>query len=323
MPVRTVPSESIQTLPATPAGRRAATAMRRCRIRHPCPWPPADSGSIVRHGRAVGTCELLHVGLRAGELSAIPGAASVLPWAEVLLDTVDPPSGATVLDVASGTGAVARAVARRIGPAGRVLATDISPAMVQFNAGQPAEDGAAPIHTAVASASDLGRTDGEFDLVLCQQGMPFFPDRQAAVLEMRRVLRPGGTVGIAVWAAGHEVMPLSRTSGPIRDAGGAAPYPGAFDESSYVLGPDEVAQMLWTAGFNDVDSREVKLLTSWPSVEAIVAAVDGTPFGPVLAAMTSDQQSMARAGIASAFGEFVRDDVVEVPTWSVIARATA
>lgn len=245
------------------------------------------------------------------------------PWADVLLDAVDPGAGAAVLDVASGTGVVARAVARRVGRGGRVLAADISPAMVAFIAAHPAEDGAAPIETTVAPATQLGRDDGEFDLVLCQQGMPFFPDRAGAVREFRRVLRRGGTVGIAVWTPDHELVPFGPINQAIRDAGGVEPFERAWDRASYTLSGADVGALLHDAGFTSVESREVELTTRWPSVDSLIAAAAGTPFGPVLNALDQDVRERARAQMATRFAEFVHGGVVEVPTYSVIATARA
>jgi ubiquinone/menaquinone biosynthesis C-methylase UbiE len=245
------------------------------------------------------------------------------PWAEVLLDAVALAPGAAVLDVAAGTGVVSRAAARRTGADGRVAATDISPAMIEFLAGHPPESGAAPIDTAVAPATELGFAHDEFDVVLCQQGMPFISDRVGAVREMHRVLRPDGVVGLAVFSPGHGVPPFGLLNGALRDVGAEAPFAGGYDESSYVLSAAETAELLSGAGFTDIHSREVELITSWPGVQSLVAGLSGTPFAAVFAALDAERQDQARALIAERFAEFVRGDVVEVPTYSVIARATA
>jgi ubiquinone/menaquinone biosynthesis C-methylase UbiE len=246
------------------------------------------------------------------------------PWAEVLLDAVAPPPGAAVLDVASGTGVVARAAARRVGTSGRVVATDISPAMIAFNGSHPPEPRSAPIETAVASATELGRGDAEFDVVLCQQGMPFFPDRPGAVREMHRVLRPGGLVGIAVWTPEREVVPFGPMNAVMQELGVAPPFPGAYDQGSYVLTAEQVADLLRDAGFHDIDSREVELVTRWAGVQSLVDAIGGTPFGAVLAGLDPDRQRRARRMIAERFAPWATEDGrAEVPTYSVIARAVA
>lgn len=246
------------------------------------------------------------------------------PWAEVLLDAVAPPPGAAVLDVASGTGVVARAAARRVGTSGRVLATDISPAMIAFNASHPPEARSAPIETAVASATDLGCADGEFDVVLCQQGMPFFPDRPGAMREMHRVLGSGGLVGVAVWTPGHEVVPFGPMNCVMQEIGVPPPFPGAYDQGSYVLNAEQVAELLREAGFHDIDSREVELTTRWAGVQALVDAVGGTPFGAILDGLDPGRQERAQRMFAERFAPWeTSDGGVEVPTYSVIARAVA
>jgi SAM-dependent methyltransferase len=244
------------------------------------------------------------------------------PWAEVLLDAVALAPGAAVLDVASGTGVVARAAARRTGAEGRVVATDISPAMIEFCASHPAEPAAAPIETAVASATELGRADGEFDVVLCQQGMPFFPDRPGAAREMRRVLRPGGVAGIAVWTPDREVQPFAQWNETLRDLGVAEPFPGAWDISTFVMGVDELADLLRAAGFTDVESHEVELVTRWPSVDHLVDAVMGTPFGALVAGMDADRQEEARHRMAQRSTKFVSNGAVLVPTYAALGRGS-
>jgi ubiquinone/menaquinone biosynthesis C-methylase UbiE len=245
------------------------------------------------------------------------------PWAEVLLDAVQPSNGAAVIDIASGTGIAARAAARRVGPSGRVLATDVSPAMIAFNAGHSPLAGAAPIETAVAPVTDLGVRDGTFDVALCQQGMPFFTDRPAAVREMRRVLRPGGVVGIAVWSPGHELAPFGWLNGALADAGVPEPYPNAYDQASYVLSEQDVADLLDGAGFDAVDCHEVELVTRWTDVEAVYRALSGTPFAAALEALDDAARDRVRREIADAAAPFAVDGHLAIPTYAVIARAVA
>src|SRR4051794_23685639 len=109
------------------------------------------------------------------------------PWAEVLVDVAGVCEGDVVLDVASGTGAVARAAARRAGPSGHVVASDISPAMLAFAAARAEQEGGAAIEHVEAPAAELPFEDGSFDVALCQQGLPFISDRAGAAAELRRV----------------------------------------------------------------------------------------------------------------------------------------
>ncbi len=123
--------------------------------------------------------------------------AMFVPGAQVLLERAAPQPGERVLDVACGTGVVTRHVALKAGPSGEVTGLDINPAMLAVARSVPAPEGAT-ITWQEGSAQSLPFPDAAFDLVLCQQGLQFFPDRAAALSEMRRVLRSGGRVAVSV-----------------------------------------------------------------------------------------------------------------------------
>ncbi|MEP7060936.1 MAG: methyltransferase domain-containing protein [Betaproteobacteria bacterium] len=117
--------------------------------------------------------------------------AMFLPWAGILLRHAAPKPGERVLDVACGTGIVARQVAPLVGTNGTVVALDMNPRMLAVARTLPAPFGA-PITWQQGNAMSPPFPDGVFDLVLCQHGLQFIPDRAAAVREMRRVLAPRG-----------------------------------------------------------------------------------------------------------------------------------
>lgn len=118
------------------------------------------------------------------------------PWAEILIERTAVSAGDRVLDVACGTGIVARLARERTGDGGRVVGVDLSPAMLAVaRAVAPAG-----IDWREGNAGALPVDDAErFDVVICQQGLQFFPDRTAAIGEMRRVLAPNGRLAVAAW----------------------------------------------------------------------------------------------------------------------------
>jgi SAM-dependent methyltransferase len=136
------------------------------------------------------------------------GPAIFTPWARVLLEHAAPSAGARALDLACGTGIVARQLAPRVGPTGHVLGLDLNPDMLAVAQSLPAPEGAA-IEWRQGDAVDPDLPDAGFDLVVCQQGFQFFPDRAKAAGHMRRVLADGGRATVAVWK-GLDHHPLFR-----------------------------------------------------------------------------------------------------------------
>lgn len=120
------------------------------------------------------------------------------PWTRVLLELAVPKRGDRVLDLACGTGSVARQVAPIVGTTGTVVAVDINADMLKVGGTQHQPAGA-PIEWRQGDATHLDLLDDNFDLIFCQQGLQFFPDRGASVREMRRLLRTHGTAVISVW----------------------------------------------------------------------------------------------------------------------------
>jgi ubiquinone/menaquinone biosynthesis C-methylase UbiE len=119
------------------------------------------------------------------------------PWAELHLRAADLRAGDRVLDVACGTGVVARRAAAAVGPAGRAVGLDFNEVMLTT---ARASDSDGAVEWRQGDAQELPFDDGSFDAVSCQHGVMFFPDRAKALREMRRVLRPGGRVVVSVWS---------------------------------------------------------------------------------------------------------------------------
>ena len=204
--------------------------------------------------------------------------------------------GCSVLDVASGLGTVARLAAAAAGPAGRVVASDISAAMLTAAAARSAPSGWAPI-----------------EYLQC-------PVSAITAAEMRRVTRPGGTIVLSTWAAEHPLGLFGPVNQVLREAGMAEPYPRAFDSDTYRLGVAGLRDLLQAAGWHDVRVQTVGLDASWPDAETATAALLGTPFGPLVSALPAGTQQQLRARLARELG--ATDRGVTIRTASNIARAT-
>lgn len=120
------------------------------------------------------------------------------PCAEVVVRVAGLEPGQRLLDLACGTGIVARVAAPLLGPRGSVVALDLRPGMLEVARSHAPPPGA-PIEWRQGDAVALDLPDACFERVLCQQGLQFFEDRAAALAQIRRVLVPGGRLVLAAW----------------------------------------------------------------------------------------------------------------------------
>ncbi len=120
------------------------------------------------------------------------------PWSERLVETADIRDGERVLDLACGTGIVARNAASRVGEEGTVVGVDLNDGMLAV-AEATAESVQPRIEWRQGDATDLPFADERFDVVCCQQALQFFDDADAALAEIRRVLVPNGRAVLSVW----------------------------------------------------------------------------------------------------------------------------
>ena len=245
------------------------------------------------------------------------------PWAEVLIDAAGVRRGHEVLDVASGTGVVARLAAARAGTAGRVVAIDVSGAMLAHAATVPSPAGAAPIEYLEASVTQLPLDHGSFDVVLCQQGMPFFTDRPAAAAEMLRVLRPGGTLGLSVWVAGRPLEPFGQYIAALTEAGVVPPFPGAFDGETFKMAEGEVRMVLEGDGLASVEIRTIEREVVWPDAESAAQGILGTPFAPLLDRLPPERRDALEADLSRRFSPAAPNEAVRRTTAAVVAIAKA
>ena len=188
------------------------------------------------------------------------------PWVRRLVDVATLQPDEQVLDIACGTGFVARFAAQRVGVKGRVVGIDLNPGMIE--AARKAE---APttIDWRIGDAAALPFEDGGFDAVLCQQGLQFFPDRIQALREMRRVLRLGGRLALTVWSAVADTpyaaalaAALTRHVSP--EAGSMAQAPHALHDAADLQG------LVASAGFRNVQVRPTIATTKLPLPEEFV-----------------------------------------------------
>jgi SAM-dependent methyltransferase len=238
-------------------------------------------------------------------------------WAPELVDAAGVGTGDCALDVACGTGAVARLLAERVKPTGRVVGLDINPGMLAVaRLAAPSQN----IEWLEGSAVKMPLPDGTLDAVVCQQGLQFFPDKPAALSEMRRVLKRGGRLALSCWRSvehtpGYLVLEqaLARRVGPEK----AALPPFSLGDAGAIRG------LVVGAGFREVKLRAEAKMMRFRSAEHLVrAVVGGAP--AMMGALTGQGEGVLDAIIAEvteATKHYVDDEGWATPAVSHIVTA--
>ena len=184
------------------------------------------------------------------------------PATELMLDQAGVGPGARVLDLAAGAGGQSIAAAKRVGPSGSVLATDISPAILDYAAAAARGAGLANVEVRELDGETLDELDaGSFDAVISRVGLIYFPDRQRALRGIHRVLRPGGRVSAIVYSTAERNPFFSIPVAIIRRlADLPAPAPGTPGPFS-LADPGALEAAYEDAGFEDahVDALDAPL----------------------------------------------------------------
>ncbi|MGY1682189.1 class I SAM-dependent methyltransferase [Geodermatophilus sp. SYSU D01176] len=217
-------------------------------------------------------------------------------WAPLLVTVAGVAPGQSVLDVACGTGVVARTVADRQGGDGRVVGVDLNDGMLAVARRIRPE-----LEWRRADAAELPFPDGTFDTVLCQMALMFFPDRAAALREMARVTRPGGTVAVCVPAA----LDAQPAYGPFVEmaVGHAGPTARSLLGSYWSCGDvRELVAWLTGAGLAVTDTWTHLGTARFDSPEDLAATeVEASPLAELL---PQDVYARIRAGAREVLGPF-------------------
>lgn len=188
------------------------------------------------------------------------------PPTELMLDLAHVGPGDRILDVAAGAGEPAMTAARRVGPTGSVLATDISPNILAYAQRAAAAQGLENLETRVMDGEHLELPDAAFDAVLSRVGLIYFPDQQRALAEISRVLVPGGRIAAMVYSTPERNAFFSI---PIRIIRRRAqlPPPAPGQPGPFSLGdPGVLEQAYRQAGFREITIRTVDVPLRMASV---------------------------------------------------------
>jgi len=229
-------------------------------------------------------------------------------WVPSLLDFAALRPGERVLDLACGTGVVAREAASRVGASGHVVGLDINGGMLAR-----ARATSAAVEWCEGNAMDLQFAVGAFDVVVCQQGLQFFPDESKALREAQRVLVPGGRLAAAVWCGiesspGHHALAL----GLERHVGAEA---AKQMYAVFRLGDSQALQMsLERAGFHDVRLRRERNVARFPSPDLFARwMVAGSVLGRTGVQLRDESLSAMIREVDEALQPYVAPDGLAFP----------
>jgi ubiquinone/menaquinone biosynthesis C-methylase UbiE len=244
--------------------------------------------------------------------------------AEWMVTALDPRPGQTILELGAGTGETGFAAARRIGDGGRLISTDLPPAMVEVARRRGEELGIANAEFRVMDAERIDLQDDSVDGILCRWALMLMADPPAALAESRRVLRPGGRLAVAVMGGPAQNPWASTVARSIVDLGLIAPIdPSAAGGVFSLAAPGRLLQLLRDAGFEDVRIEEMEFRLRfldfedfWGFVREFAGAV-----AILLRSFSEDQRDQVRAATERAVEAFRTPDGYDLPGLSVNAVA--
>jgi ubiquinone/menaquinone biosynthesis C-methylase UbiE len=245
------------------------------------------------------------------------------PFAKTLVEQAGVEPGHHVLDVACGTGAASRAIARVAGVGGSVKGVDLGEPTLAVARSFDPEEGAAPIEYVQGDATQLPVEDASFDVAICQQGLQFFPDKGAALAEMRRALKPGGRLAIATWT-GVESNPFGAVVAALEKHIGEES--GQVLRSPFVVRAEELQELIEAAGFTDVTVRAEEQECTWesPPGEFAPRTIAAGPLAQAFAAAPPEAQRAVAEDAGSRLAQHVSPEGnVRMPMVSHVALARA
>jgi ubiquinone/menaquinone biosynthesis C-methylase UbiE len=242
------------------------------------------------------------------------------PGAEYLIELAELGLGERVLDVACGTGIVARSAAQRVGSGGTVVGLDINEGMLEV-ARKVSSDARTAIEWQQGEATDLPLPDGAFDVVFCQQALQFFPDRLAALREMHRVLAPNGRLALSVLRStehnpGYRLLAeaLERHVGP--EAGSMMRSPFSS------LSADELRELITGAGFGEVRILLGISPVRYPSAEKLLRwEGSSSPLAGPIRALSEDVREALIQDLGKSLRTYTDDDGIVFPAETYLAVA--
>ena len=240
-----------------------------------------------------------------------------------MLELTAPGPGECVLELACGAGGPGLDAADLVGPEGEIVLSDVAAEMTVIAAARATARGLANTTARVRDLERIDEPDGAFDVVLCREGLMLVPDPALAAREIRRVLRPGGRVSVAVWGSRERNPWLGVVFATVADAFGERVPPPGLPHPFSLDDPDRLAHVLATGGPRRRRGRGGPVPLPCGVGRRVVGANGraGRPAGAKARGAFRPDARALRARAAEAIGRYATPAGLEIPGVSLVASA--
>ena len=245
---------------------------------------------------------------------------------EALIQCARLEPGMRVLELACGTGDPALEIARRVGPTGRVTATDLSPQMLDECRKNASAAGIANMDFVAADAENLQFGAASFDRVTSRLGVMYFVDVQRALAGIRRVLVPEGIVTLQVWGLPDESPYFMNAVGPFARRLSPPPPPADAPTPLRFAPPGKLLDALAAAGFHDRREDRRSVVLPWPGSPNELwqhLYEIAIPLRPLFDGLSGDERSAAIGESVAGYAKYYDGKTVNVPASIVTVSARA
>jgi SAM-dependent methyltransferase len=252
--------------------------------------------------------------------------ASAGPASERLVELAGIEPGSRVLDVAAGYGEPSLTAAKKAGPEGSVVASDISAEMLAYGRERAKDAGLENIEFVESAAIDLDFPEDSFDAALSRWGIIFDPDGEGAAARVREFLKPGAKFAIASWGPPDRVPMLGVPMGTAMKRLDVPPPPPGTPGPLSRPTPEAIGGLLEGGGFSDVEVEDITLTMDYPSAEEFTTFVReiAPPVTALLAPHPEDVQKETWDAITEAIREHEgKDGTLELQNQALLAVGTA
>jgi ubiquinone/menaquinone biosynthesis C-methylase UbiE len=254
---------------------------------------------------------------RRGQRDKVNAAAN-----EMMIDVANLRAGNRVLDVAAGTGDQTIMAARRVGPTGYVLATDVSANMLKLAPDAAREAGLTNVETRLMDAENISLDEDSFDAAICRQGLMLFSNPVKALIGMRRVVKPASRVVALVWSSEEKNQYQGIAFGIVRRIG-KMPSPAPGQPGMFTLGEPSILEGVFReAGFVHIAIHAVSLRRRFKSATEAVRSVKNPVLQQHLDKLSDAERGQAWVEIEQQFKQLEGPNGLELPGEMLVGVGT-